>query len=186
MNAKTAVVYRAPNGSVRIDYAKGDAQKIAFWEPLAGGIVRTIFNSEGGITRREFFRSNYEMKEIIEHVNQFVEQEAIAELSVSPEFEPVKIKKKCPSCSSESLVIDLEAQDDKVNVPIMPLYRCDKCSGRSYYLTDEYLEYLVSNNISRFSKQEVTELSANSDAFKKELKEYIIRIFASKRIMCIR
>jgi hypothetical protein len=68
----------------------------------------------------------------------------------------------------------------------MPLYSCTGCSTKSYYLTRDYLEYLVDNNNSMFEAAELSELSKDKNAFMSELEAYIIRIFASKKIMCIK
>ncbi len=49
-------------------------------------------------------------------------------------------------------------------------------------LADEYLDALVKNNASLFGKDEIRERGKDGRAFVNTLQEYVIRIFASKRI----
>lgn len=80
----------------------------------------------------------------------------------------------------------VEAFRSKNTMPVMPLYYCTNCSKQSYYLTNTYLEYLIYNNKGLFTNKEQVELQNDEEAFIAELKEYIIRIFASKKIMQIK
>ncbi len=114
-------------------------------------------------------------------------QETIDKLGVETrnvDFTEIKLNKQCPSCASYSLSRDIDF--DKQKVPIMPTYVCAQCQGKSYYLSDSYLNYLVSDNSELFSEKELKEMTSNKEAFLSELKEYIIRIFASKRIIRIK
>jgi len=61
-----------------------------------------------------------------------------------------------------------------------------ECKAKSYYLTDEYLEFLVDSNYNMFSDDEQREIERDKNAFLKELRAYIIRIFASKKIQSIK
>jgi len=111
--------------------------------------------------------------------------EAISTIQEKP-FEEIKISKSCPHCNTNSLVRYVDAYSSRQVIPIMPIYSCKNCSKQSYYLTDSYLEYLVYSKKELFSNDEQTELRNNESAFITELKEYIIRIFASKKIMQIK
>lgn len=100
-------------------------------------------------------------------------------------YESVRLKKPCPNCNTDSLVRYVESVP-KPEMPVMPLYICSNCKKKSYYLTTAYLEHLIKNNTDLFSKAELSEFDKNSDAFIRELEGYILRIFASKKIMCIK
>jgi hypothetical protein len=102
------------------------------------------------------------------------------------EYTPVKFNKPCPKCSEYKLSRYVEAFASKQQVPVMPIYHCSNCKQQSYYLTKHYLEYLVDNNPELFSEAELAELKADKTKFLAELEGYIIRIFASKKVMCIK
>ena len=101
-------------------------------------------------------------------------------------YEEVKLNRQCPHCGETSLVRFADSVVASKDLPVMPLYSCSVCKKRSYYLTDEYLEFLVKNNASLFEGAELAELEKDSQAFMHEIKEYIIRIFAAKHIERIR
>ncbi len=71
-------------------------------------------------------------------------------------------------------------------LPVLPLYICKNCKTQSYYMTDEYLGYLVDNNRGLFTETELGELAADKKRFMEELKGYIIRILSSKKIASIK
>jgi hypothetical protein len=101
------------------------------------------------------------------------------------DYTETKINKPCPKCNEYALVRHIEAFSGN-DVPIMPIYYCKKCASKSYYLTSEYLEYLLENNMKLFDEKELKDLKNDKIAFVKELNEHIIRIFASKRILSIK
>jgi hypothetical protein len=105
---------------------------------------------------------------------------------VETAFSEIKLKKPCPKCNENSLERYAEVFSSKEYVPIMPLYFCNGCKSKSYHLTDSYLEYLIENNRSLFSEEELLALGSDRNAFVSEVREYIIRMFASQKVMCIR
>lgn len=109
--------------------------------------------------------------------------EALAKASEKP-YEDVRLARPCPSCGSPGLMRYSDAFSKEA--PVMPTYYCSACKKRGYYLTDEYLEFLVDNNIALFNDAELRELTQDRSAFVSELKEYIIRIFAAKHVARIR
>jgi predicted RNA-binding Zn-ribbon protein involved in translation (DUF1610 family) len=101
------------------------------------------------------------------------------------DFNEPELSKQCPYCGSNKLVRYTKANKHAA-IPVMPLYICEECRAKSYYLTDEYLEYLVDSNRDMFSQEEQAEIVKDKIAFLKELRAYIIRIFASKKIQSIK
>jgi transposase-like protein len=97
----------------------------------------------------------------------------------------IKLHKVCPECKKDSPRRQLEGTTIR-EVPIIPLYVCDSCGCRSYHLTKEYLLHLVEKKRALFSAAEAAEYEKDPKKFVDELREYVIRIFASKRIMCIK
>jgi hypothetical protein len=185
MEPRTGTMFGGPDGRVRMDYVHDGLHRSATWEPLEGGLLETVFDSSGAILRRELFGAMSGPAATDARIQQFSRDNGITPILSSQEYKPVKISKECPSCKNAALRVHFGVEDGGV-VPVMPVYICASCNGRSYHITDEYLDFLVSGKKDLFSKEELKEMEATREAFRKELKEYIIRIFASKRIMCIR
>lgn len=94
----------------------------------------------------------------------------------------------CTKCGNLGLYreLDLVSPDRIREVPVMPIFICKKCSQKHYSLTDEYLKYLVLSNKQLFESAELKEIDTDLESSINTLKEYIIRIFASKRISKVR
>ncbi|MFI5412885.1 MAG: hypothetical protein ACHQX1_03255 [Candidatus Micrarchaeales archaeon] len=186
MDQKVATISRNSNGNVKLEYYENDRLRSALWEPFSTGILNTIFDEDGAVLRQEMLpKKNDTQKEMDAHISEFMKSANVKNATDSS-YNEIKLQKKCPTCGSSSISRYIELNGEKPVVPILPTYLCAGCKGRCYYLSDTYLDYLVSNNNDLFSKEELKELESNKDAFLSELKEYIIRIFASKRIMRIK
>lgn len=175
------VIYLAlgENGSIRLDYEKGGRQFIESFENLHVGVLHTSFNSNGEVLNQNLLKPT---KNTVSFAEEFAS--GLNSSTIKSDYKEIRLKKSCPNCGKESLKRDLERNSG--GIPIMPMYKCDSCSARSYHLTDDYLEKLVHSNRILFDKKEAKMLDADSDAFVKEIREYIIRIFASKKVMSIR
>lgn len=171
---------------MKLEYVQDKEKRFALWEPFGNGVVETIFDAHGAILKQEMFPENQNPQiEIDNYMKRFMKQVHLNDL-VDETYSEIKLDKKCPTCSNDSLTRIMDLDTKEPNVPILPTYLCTSCKGKSYYLSDAYLEFLVSNNTTMFSDAERKELEANREAFLHELKEYIIRIFASKRIIRIK
>jgi hypothetical protein len=178
-------VSRSGTGKVKLEYLEGKEKRFALWEPFEKGIVETVFDEHGAVLKQELFQGGKNpIIEVDNYMKRFMNQVHLDD-TVDETYSEIKLDKKCPTCENDSLkrILDLAKEP---SVPIMPTYVCTTCNGKCYYLSDTYLESLVSNNTSMFSDTERKELEANKEAFLHELKEYIIRIFASKRIIRIK
>ncbi len=170
---------RGPRGEARFDYRHEGKTNTLLIEKAGNGILESLFDEKGAA-----------LKQIMLKGGQSAVEEEVKELSKrighleSTEYKEVTLQKDCPHCGSSPLSRSIDF--GKGEVPVVPTYICAKCGGRSYYLTDQYLRSLVFENKHLFSEEEERELNANEEVFIKELKEYIIRIFASKKIIAIR
>lgn len=100
-------------------------------------------------------------------------------------YEELRLKKSCPNCGSDSLIRYTKPVSGE-EMPVVPIYLCKSCNRKSYHLTTAYLEYLIKSNTDLFAQSELLELNKKHEAFVKELEGYILRIFASKKIMRIK
>ena len=180
------VVSLGPNGEIKLLHKRAGSDHVMLWESMADGVVETKFSSIGEVVYRKAEKYP-EGKGATHFLKEYADKEKIA-LKTEPVFSEVVLDKPCPTCGTRAVMIDYRQRRLKsVNdVPVMPIYTCGTCNTRSYHLTDSYLEYLVYNNASLFSGVESQEMSSDRDKFLHELREYIIRIFASKRIVQIK
>ncbi len=182
MGANEATLSRNGAGKVKLEYAHDGQKRTVLWEPLGSGTVETIFDGEGAIALQRIFSDKIDKEA---QVARFIKAEKIAGVRQG-DYSEIRFNKKCPTCGADSLQRLAETISDSSKMPVMPIYVCGSCKGKSYYLTDSYLEHLISNNVDLFEENERKALDSDKGAFVKEIKEYIIRIFASKRIMCIK
>ena len=156
---------------------------IKLWEPVKGNVLEVTFSPDGSILTQKLIK--HDSKLIEELSDKFINSLDLDELA-GAEYDEVKFDRECPKCGNRELRRYVEEFRSSDMLPVLPLYICKNCRTQSYYLTDEYLEYLVLSNRELFSEQELRELSSDRQAFMKELKGYIIRILASKKILSIK
>ncbi len=172
---------KSKSGKLKLDYFDGANRTVVTWEPVKGGIIETFYDDIGAVTRQSLL----EHEHAIDAASLFMKEKAITAEEDS-NYTDVQLKKPCPQCGKELLKRVAGEAALPHQAPIMPIYVCKGCATKSYYLSDDYLEYLISNNNDKFSEQEKKEMADNRVTFRNELKEYIIRIFASKHFMRIR
>ncbi len=177
---------RGTGGKVKLEYVQKDEKRMALWEPFGKGVLETIFDGDGAVLNQSLFEKIDNSSSDIDRRLKELLQSIAAEEPIDSTYSEIKINKKCPTCGAATLERIVGLETEKPGVPVMPTYTCKSCNGRSYYLSDTYLERILSNNESLLSPEEIKEMRANREAFINELKEYIIRIFASKRIMRIK
>ncbi len=165
-------------GDVRLDFVRDGQGRTIIWEEVKDGILETMFDEQGAILLQRALTSS---KRCIDYFSKFKAENSLREVETKP-FEEVKLRRQCPNCASGELMRHVEAYRYSRGVPVMPMYRCSACRSDSYYLTDAYLDYMVSSNGSLFEEEELKLKQEDNNAFKKELKGNIISIFASKKI----
>ncbi len=172
-----AILSKDGKGRTRLDCTIGGKAASFLWEPVGSGYLETLFNGNGHILRQE----------LCPDADRSID-DALREFgpASSAEFHEVEIDKSCPSCNNPALSRHCESFASSGSVPVMPVYHCGSCKAKSYYLTDEYLEYLVEKKRDLFESSELESMAGNREQFLTELRAYVIRIFASKRIMTIK
>lgn len=168
-------------GRLRLEHDSGGATLIELWEPRKKGVLHTTFDHDGAIICQRLIKPGMGADEI---ASAFIKDSGIGSPEERP-FEPVMLNRPCPTCGRGQLSRYAEAFSLE-DAPVMPLYYCMGCKGKSFHMTDAYLRYLVYNNRGLFEGKELAELDGNSASFIKELHEYVIRIFASKKITQIK
>lgn len=187
MVGRTGVVSRHASGKVSLGYTTDGRKATVVWEPVSGGFIETVFDSDGGISTREMYREEADVTGRISARVASASVNAGIEETIEGDFSDVKLEKGCPSCGKQALSLWRGSDGEKSGaIPVMPIYECTGCWGRGYYLTDAYLNHLVSTCREMFSAAEQHEMGADRAAFTSELRGYIIRIFASKRIIEIK
>ena len=183
MDNRIAFVSSDGKGRVKLEYMKNGNNRILGWNVKGAKALETVYDAEGAILVQRPVKLDREG--IDKRVKEVLKATGL-ETAQKTEFIGVTLKKPCPKCNEYALASLADSFPSSEEAPVMPIYHCTNCKARSYYLTDQYLEYLVENNRELFSEQDISALSSGKGAFLSELREHIIRIFASKRIMCIK
>jgi hypothetical protein len=173
-------VYRSPDGRLRTEKYGDGGGSFCVAEKLASGTLITEFKANGEVLNQAYSK----VKEGEGALSEYLGPIASIELVEVPAYELVVVAASCTKCGTETIARDLDRQDTRkvYKVPVIPLFVCSTCKTRFYSLTDAYLKRLIEGNVSLFEKGEIEQRDKNEMEFVHELHEYIIRIFASKRI----
>lgn len=168
---------------VKLEYVKDGHAVSTLWERRDSGLLETAFDSDGLVLFQKLVKSD---DKYIDHkVKETLHGAKISKLS-EKKYSDVKINRRCPGCGESGLSRYVDAFASSNDIPVIPIYYCANCKSKSYSLTDHYLEYLVESNRGLFEESEANELQRNRDATLGEIRGYIIRMFASKKILCIK
>lgn len=182
MEGKEAFLSKT-DGKIKLEYKSNNDSRIKLWETLEDMTLETTFDSNGLVLLQNLYE--FDEKNVEYRIREVMRESGISKLSEG-EYSEVKIMKLCPNCNERSLQRFVEAFRSRNELPIVPIYYCQKCRTKSYHLTNQYLEYLVENNRNLFAESEISELERDKAAFMDEIREYIIRMFASKKIINIK
>jgi predicted RNA-binding Zn-ribbon protein involved in translation (DUF1610 family) len=177
ISIEALLAYKSANGKIRT--ASRDS-KFAVADELKDGSLITVFNEDGEVLDQRILKG----KSVEEGLEYYVGPLKIVE----SEYKEVEVKAVCPRCGKRSIRRELDLVDTRKlsNVPVVPIYVCTSCGQGFYSLTKEYLKKIVDEHLDLFSAEENSEREKNEEAFINELNEYIIRIFASKKLMRIK
>jgi hypothetical protein len=148
-------------------------------EPTSSGVLVTEFNSEGEVVNQAY-GSNVDARGCVEgYVGTGIQY-----IEVKAEYRGIVMNAKCRNCGGTGLVRELDTHklSEIRDVPVVPLFLCSSCKSAHYSLTDAYLRKLVESNRDLFEADELAGISADMNGSINTLQEYIIRIFASKKI----
>lgn len=172
-----AYISEGPDRTAQLKYTEGGSSFTRIWEQLDGKyLLETLFSHDGAVLDQSILQSD---KQPMSFAKQFID--GIHTETVEVAYGEVKLDKSCPKCSG-SIHRVAKAGMKVTDIPIMPLYMCAECSSKCYYLTEEYLNHLVSRKESLFLDTEIALYKTDTESFINDLKQYINRIFAAKHI----
>ncbi len=184
MDGTSGRISRGPGGRVKLEYVHAGRKRVALWEPLGSGIIETIYNEEGAVLRLSAFKKEGDrgMDACVENLKRTVSITSTVEC----DYSEIKLEKGCPACGARPLKrISAFAKESPTPLETIT-YECAECKGKSYYLTDEYLEQMMAEQATLFDQQERKEMEKNREAFRAKLKAWVhIRTFVPNKILQI-
>jgi hypothetical protein len=174
--------YVSPDTRLRTDnYKTNDYECFSVAESLASGTLVTEFKTTGEVVKQVYIKA----KDAKIAISEYLGNSVAVDFSEVDSYRPVKVDAKCSKCGNDNTIeraLDKQNLSEATKVPVVPMFVCRKCGTQFYSMTDSYLKHLIESNVSLFENVEIEQKKANEAAFVKELQEYIIRIFASKKI----
>lgn len=174
-------VLRSPDGRLKADFYRDNEKLTVLSEKIKGGFLVTEFNCDGEVLLQSLESIDNGISALKRHLSiddscNIVDTEA---------YEGINVNAECSKCGKRNIRRELDMLDTEAlsKIPTMPMFVCTSCGQRFYSLTDNYLKELIHSSIDLFTEEELAEKGKDEDAFVNELKEYIIRIFASKKVM---
>ncbi|MGI0141112.1 MAG: hypothetical protein ACREBF_00460 [Candidatus Micrarchaeales archaeon] len=175
-------VHKSPDGRYRTDFYEFEGQKaFAVIEKTAHGVLVSEFSKDGEVLDQTYNKSKEPLAEIAVHLKNVTEKIMIKNVD---NYEHVKVNATCETCTNGKISreMDLVHPSAITTVPVIPLFVCSNCKKKLYSITQSYLKNLVVRNVGLFEPDEEKMRKTNEAAFIKEIQEYMIRIFASKKL----
>lgn len=172
-------ITRSPEGRCLSSiYPKGASRAFSLFERTGEGVLATEFRETGEVLNMSYYHTG-EIHEVIKKALGSSNQ-----IEDVPEYAGIKLKAPCTACSAGPILreLDLVPPGSISKPPVIPLFRCTNCGKRYYAISNEYLECLAEGNRELFDKADLEEMSRDKATFINTLNEYVIRIFASKKI----
>ncbi|MDE1855942.1 MAG: hypothetical protein KGH49_01770 [Candidatus Micrarchaeota archaeon] len=179
-------VFRSPDGRYRTEpYFSNEVRAFAISEKTANGVLVSEFTEEGELLDQIYKKSNDPMVEIANHVKHIASELTIRSVE---SYSGVEVRAKCDGCNGKSIKreMDLLAPPTILKIPVVPLFVCTNCKKKFYSMTPTYLRKLVARNTEMFEKNELEMRNAGEQAFIDEVQEYMVRVFASKKLTRIK
>ncbi len=162
-------------------YSRYGTEVFSIAECTAEGILITEFESSGQVVDQVYSKGHGRgvdaaLKEYIAAGD--------TEIVDAEKYEGVTAGFVCGACGHAGLrrELDLKHPSEIHDVPVVPIFVCGACGARHYSMTDKYLKALVKSNRGMFGSKELEEMDSDTEASVASMQEYIIRIFASKKI----
>lgn len=171
-------ITRSPDGRCLSSiYQKGSERAFSLFERTGEGTLATEFMETGEILNMSYYHSAG-LHEVIE--------KSLGNVSIedASAYTGILLKSPCTACGAGPIQreLDLVPPASISKPPVIPLFKCASCGKRFYAIRNEYLELLAEGNSGLFEKEELEEMSKDRATFINTLNEYVIRIFASKKI----
>jgi len=179
MMSSGIVVYKSPDNRYRTSYfEKGGLERFCVVEKTRKGSLISEFSRGGRIMDQIYYAGKAPEEILGAHFGGEVSVKAV------PVYEKVKVSSSCKRCEDEKVVRELDLATPALveSIPVVPTFRCLGCGERFYGMSEEYLGSLVKKNVGLFEGEELAQMEKDERLFINELNEYIIRIFASKKI----
>lgn len=161
-----------------IAYTDKGIERFSLFEKTSHGVLITDFDGNGSVLS-QIHRKNNDLENGADAylLGRGVDARYL-------DYDSLKINAVCVDCGSKNIRRDLDfVEMSKLNdVPVVPLFSCGDCKARLFYMTDEYLAALVKSNPNLFDKSEIEKRDKDWDVFINELRQYIVSIFAMKKI----
>ncbi|MHB1829960.1 MAG: hypothetical protein ACYCO0_01060 [Candidatus Micrarchaeaceae archaeon] len=163
------------------EYLKGGESAFSIAEQTRVGSLITEFNSSNEVLNQVCLRYGDAKAAVAAYLGI---REGDIRIESAGGYSGVRVDAKCRGCGASGLgrELDCVVPSEIKDIPVVPIFVCMKCKKRHYMLTDSYLNELVKNNDALFEKDEMAEINRDLGSSIKMLQEYIIRIFASKKI----
>lgn len=176
-------VFESGDGRFRTGLVEPAQDAFVLVEKTAKGVLLSKFSVDGELLDQDYSKIGGP----IEKLKDYLKTEELAVKKVSS-YTHVAVNATCDSCGKKSIKreFDLVEPNRILNVPVVPLFVCTSCRKKFYSMNKGYLKKLISNNVDLFEPEEVKNKDISRDEFVEEMKENIIRIFASKKITLIR
>jgi hypothetical protein len=174
------VLYRSSDGRVATEeYMKYGKKVFCLAEKTPSGVLLTEFDHSKQVISQEYSKA----EDAVEAIKTYLKVSQVEVRNVGT-YGMIEAKSECTGCGAVGLVRELDAASPAriEKVPVIPIFLCKKCGRKHYSLTDMYLKSLVKGNRNLFDDKELGEIDADVDASVASMQEYILRIFASKKI----
>lgn len=175
-------VYQSGDGRLRSAIYLSDGERVfATAEKVQQGVLVSEFNESGELLDQIYKKTDQPLREIAEHLGNFTNEIDVAKAEAHL---PIKARAICESCNGKEIVREFDTIDTKkvANVPVVPIFVCSGCKKRYYSMNPKYLKRLIARNPDLFKPEELKGSDVDEVAFMKEIQEYMIRIFASKKL----
>ncbi|MDE1827540.1 MAG: hypothetical protein KGH65_00035 [Candidatus Micrarchaeota archaeon] len=176
------IVYRSPDGRLRSDFYDASGERVfAVAERTAHGILVSEFNQDGEVVDQAYRKSNMALVELASFLKKAAEELQVEE---TDQYVSVRVNALCDDCRTDSIRREMEILDPATvtSIPVIPLFVCTRCGKKYYSMHPGYLKNLARRNSELFDGEEEKFRQRDEEAFMREIQEYMIRVFASKKL----
>ncbi len=173
-------VYRSPDNRHKTSiYTVEGKKRVCIAEPTKKGVLVTQFSDSGEVISQSYSNERSAGPVLSAYLGAQVKTEIVD----VGNYEGIELRAKCTECRGRIVrELDSKKPEEIDEIPTVPIFACSSCKKRFYNISDSYLRHLVESNPEMFEKDELAEKEKDNDAFINTLNQYIVRIFASKKI----